>query len=299
MGVKRGMRSNSAKFSEPSPSKVNKPLLGGDENPSTEEQWIILPFFEDYLLDKSLNWDSVPCSEDPPYTTCGEPDDLLTMDLDLKHIPKLGTCRGDFAPIIDVVFKSHTSISRGWRSWCQRMLAHPPFMDTLQRVHLVHTILEFSSLEINNDSESLLSLLYRWNPTTHTFFTGCQEISLSLDDVYEILRLPLFGDDEVVNTSFSLDESKTVKFLEDVVKKTLKKPILKAPRKGKAPSKEALEDTSVGKDKGSRANFWGWIKYFWREYAYSVDEEANGDYLKEGINFAIGRGCFLPTSPSI
>ena len=116
MGVKRGLRSSFAKFEEPSASKGNKPLLRGDENPSIEEQWIIPPFFEDYLFDKSLDWDSAPCYEDPPYTTCGEPDDLLTIDLELKHIPRLGTCRGDFAPIVDVVFKSHTFISRGRKS---------------------------------------------------------------------------------------------------------------------------------------------------------------------------------------
>ena len=76
------------------------------------------------------------------------------------------------------------------------------------------------------------------------------------------MRLPLFGDGKVVNISLSLNESKAVKFLEDVVKKTLKKPVLKATRKGKAPNEEVLEDTSVGEDKGSRANFWGWIRYF-------------------------------------
>ena len=69
------------------------------------------------------------------------------------------------------------------------------------------------------------------------------------------MRLPLFKDGEVVNISLSLDKSKPVKFLEDVVKKTLKKPILKAARKGKVPSEEVPEDTSVGEDKGSRANF--------------------------------------------
>ena len=116
---------------------------------------------------------------------------------------------------------------------------------------LVHTILVFASLEINKDSESLLSLLYWWNPTTHTFFTGCQEISPSLKEVYEILRLPLFGDGEVVNISLSPDESKTVQFLVDVVKKTLKKPFLKAARKRKAPSEEVTKDTGVGRDKGS------------------------------------------------
>ena len=124
------------------------------------------------------------------------------------------------------------------------------------------TILVFFGLEISKDSESLLSLLYQWNSTTHTFFTGCQEISPSLEDVYEILRLPLFGDGEVVNISLFPDESKVVKFLEDAVKKTLKKPVLKIARKGKAPGEEVLEDTSVGGDKGSKANFWGWIKYF-------------------------------------
>ena len=173
MGVKRGLRSSFVKFSEPSSSKINRPLLKGDENPSIEEQWIIPPFFEDYLFDKNLDWDSVPCFEDPLYIACIELDDLLTMDQDLKHIPRLGTCKGDFSPTIDMVFKSHTFVSRGWRSWCRRVLAHPPFMDILQRVHLVHTVLVFSGLNISKDSESLLSLLYRWISTTHTFFTGC------------------------------------------------------------------------------------------------------------------------------
>ena len=46
-----------------------------------------------------------------------------------------------------------------------------------------------------------------------------------------------------------------MKFLEDAVKKTLKKPILKTTRKGKAPSDEMLEDISFGVNKGSGANF--------------------------------------------
>ena len=184
------------------------------------------------------------------------------MDLELKHIPRLGTCRRDFSPTIDVVFKSHTSISRGWKSWCRMVFAHPPFMDILQRVKFVETNLVFSNLEISKDSESLLSLLYWWNSVSHTFFIGCQEISISLEDVYEILRLPLFGHGEVVNISLSFDESKAVKFLEDAIEKTLKKPILKVARREKAPNEEVLEDASVGGDKGSRANFWGWIRYF-------------------------------------
>ena len=65
----------------------------------------------------------------------------------------------------------------------------------------------------------------------------------------------MFEDGEVVNISLSPDESKAVKFLEDAVKKTLKKPVLKATRKGKVLSDEVPKDTSVGRDKGSKANF--------------------------------------------
>ena len=96
MGVKRDLGSNSAKFVEPSALKGNRPLLGAEENPSIEEQFP--PFFKDNQFDKSLDWDSTLCSEDPPYTACGEHDDLFTMDLELKHIPRLDTCKGDFAP---------------------------------------------------------------------------------------------------------------------------------------------------------------------------------------------------------
>ena len=66
-----------------------------------------------YLFDKSFDWDSIPCSSDPPDTAYGKLDDLLTIDLDLKHIPWLDTCIGDFAPTTNVVFKYHTSISKG------------------------------------------------------------------------------------------------------------------------------------------------------------------------------------------
>lgn len=203
---------------------------------SIEVHWVIPSFLEDNLSNKSFDWESFPHSEEPPYTACGEPEDLLSINLDLKHIPMLGTCRGDFATM-DVVFKYYTYVSKGWRSWCRRVLMDPSFVD------------------INKDIEGLLSLLYRWNSTTHTFFIGFQEVSPSLEDVFEILRLLLFIEGDMVNIPLSSEETKFVKFLEVTVKKTLKKPILKVARKGKAPNEEAMDDTNVSGDKGSKTNF--------------------------------------------
>lgn len=167
-------------------------------------------------------------------------------------------------------------------------------MEILQKVHLVHTVSVFSNLDISKDSESLISLMYCYNSTTHTFFTKCQEVFPSLKDVYEILQLCLFGDGEMANVSLSPDEAKVVKFLEKAVKKTLKKPILKAVRKGKAPSDEVPKNVSVGVDKGCKVNFWGWIRYFLREYADGMNEEASLDSLKEGTNFVVGEGNSSP-----
>ena len=113
MGAKRTLRSSSSKAIKPLTPKINRQLLRGDENTSTKEQCIISPFFEDYLFDKSFDCDSIPCYSDPLYMECKELDDLLTMDLDLKHIPLLGTCKGDVTSTIDVVFKFHTSVSKG------------------------------------------------------------------------------------------------------------------------------------------------------------------------------------------
>ena len=71
----------------------------------------------------------------------------------------------------------------------------------------------------------------------------------------------MFGDGEVANIFLSLDEAKAIKFLEDVVRKPWRSQFWKIARKGKAPSDEILEDISASVDKGSRANFWGRIRY--------------------------------------
>lgn len=225
MGSKLALRSYSSKIIETTNPMINRPLLGGDENPLVEEHWVIPYFLGDNLFDESFDWESLPYSKDPTYIACGEPDDLLIIDLDLKHIPWLGTYRGDFDPSTNVVFKSHTSISKGKRSWCRRVLTNPFYVKILQKVQLMDIILVFSWLDISKDTEGLLSLLYRWNSTTHTFFMGCQEVSPSLEDVYEILRLPLFGEGDVTNIPLTSKEAKTMKFLKDAVKKNLKKPI--------------------------------------------------------------------------
>ena len=102
----------------------------------------------------------------------------------------------------------------------------------------------------------------------------------------------MFWDGEVANISFSPDKAKAMKFLEDAVLKTLKKLVLKVARKGKAPTKEMLEDTSVGGAKGSWVTFGDGLDTSGgsMEYVDGVDEEANSDSSKEGTEFVVGEG---------
>ena len=99
----------------------------------------------------------------------------------------------------------------------------------------------------------------------------------------------MFWDGEVANISFSPDKAKAMKFLEDAVMKTLKKPVLKVARKGKAPTEEVLEDTSVGGANGSWVTFGDGLDTSRgsMKYVDGMDEEANSDSSKEGTDFVV------------
>jgi hypothetical protein len=145
-------------------------LLGGSENPPAPESWANSNFFEDYLFDKTpLKSFHVCNSDDHPFLVYSVPDHLLLMDIDLKQIPRLVVSRGDFAPSVDVVFKSHILASKGWKSWCQH-LEKSSYMSNLQQVQLFETVLAFFTLDISKDAGGLMPLLYHWNLLAHTFF---------------------------------------------------------------------------------------------------------------------------------
>ena len=71
MGFKRTLRSTSSKITKALTPKIGRQLLGGEENPSVKEQWIIPSFFGDNLFDKSFAWESLPYPMEPPYMACG------------------------------------------------------------------------------------------------------------------------------------------------------------------------------------------------------------------------------------
>ena len=86
MGAKRTIRSNSSKVVEPSTPKINRPLMGGDEILQPMSSGSFPLSLKTTCLIKVLIG-TVPYTLDLPYMACGELGDLLTMDLDLKHIP--------------------------------------------------------------------------------------------------------------------------------------------------------------------------------------------------------------------
>ena len=162
MAPQRQLCSTSKALEDPEVPKGNKALLGGSENPPTPESWADPSFFEDYLFDKTpLKSFHVYNNDDPPLLSYGEPDHILLMDINLKQISRLAISRGDFSPIVDVVFKSHTSTSKGWKSWCTSILKNPTYLAMLQQVQLFETVLAFSTLDISKYASGLIPLLYR------------------------------------------------------------------------------------------------------------------------------------------
>ncbi|KAJ1394090.1 CHD3-type chromatin-remodeling factor PICKLE [Sesbania bispinosa] len=62
--------------------------------------------------------------------------------------------------------------------------------------------------------EDLNCVIQRWSSTTHTFFTAWGEFAPTLEDVYVLLKLPLFGDYDITSSpidSHILDKAKELK----------------------------------------------------------------------------------------
>ena len=199
MAPQRHLCSTSKASEDPEVPKGNKTLLGGSENPLAPKSWANPNFFEDYLFDKTpLKSFHVCNSDDPPLLVYSVLDHLLLMDIDLKQIPRVVVSRGDFALVLMLFSNLILQLLKDGKVGAS-ILKNPTYMSKLQQVQLFETILAFSTLDISKDASGLMPLLCCWNSQAHTFFTHCGEIAPSLENVVEILRLPLFGDNDVSN----------------------------------------------------------------------------------------------------
>ena len=108
-------------------------------------------------------------------------------------IPNLDICKGS-SLLMPILFKFESSTSLGWKEWVDTELFDVGFMTALQQASVLKAIISSQCLSNYRDFFNLHHLVRWWCSTNHTFFLSCDEITVTLEDVANLLLQPILGD---------------------------------------------------------------------------------------------------------
>ncbi|KAF4357139.1 hypothetical protein F8388_002344 [Cannabis sativa] len=95
--------------------------------------------------------------------------------------------RNDF----EIDYRSLSGAINGWKDWITSVLTR--FQAPLKSVGILSSMWVCFGIEIFRDVTILNQLVSCWCPTTHTFLVNWGEFSVTLEDVYALLLLPICG----------------------------------------------------------------------------------------------------------
>uniref|UniRef100_A0A2N9H6Y4 Aminotransferase-like plant mobile domain-containing protein n=1 Tax=Fagus sylvatica TaxID=28930 RepID=A0A2N9H6Y4_FAGSY len=95
---------------------------------------------------------------------------------------------------VSLVFYFQCSRAVEWADWIDSELADRGFCDCLERAGVLRSILISRCSNMYRDTEALRQLVWRWCPSTHTFFFAHGELTVTLEDVENHWLLPILGD---------------------------------------------------------------------------------------------------------
>ena len=105
-----------------------------------------------------------------------------------------------------ILFKFGSSTTLGWKEWVDKELFDEGFMEVLHRADVLKAIISLRYLSNYRDLFNLCHLVRRWCTATHTFFLSCDEITVTLEDMANLLLLPILGDVDPRALELSLEE---------------------------------------------------------------------------------------------
>ena len=120
-------------------------------------------------------------------------------------IPVLVIRQGTSLPV-PIHFEFGSSTALGWKEWVNNKLFDTDFIGLLQRAGVLKAIVSSRCLSNFRDLFNLCHLVCRWCTTTHTFFSSCSEVTVTLKDVANQLLLPILRDVDPATLELSLEE---------------------------------------------------------------------------------------------
>ncbi|KAK9906290.1 hypothetical protein M0R45_002625 [Rubus argutus] len=120
-----------------------------------------------------------------------------------RSISRLLIERGEYSAV-PICFQHFSKAATGWSEWVNSELEFKS-KKTIVETGLAVPLLLSSFCEIFKDDIFLRHVVRRWSPQTHTFVCSWGEFTPTLEDVYNIMRLPITGDTDPFD--LTLDES--------------------------------------------------------------------------------------------
>ncbi|KAJ1396103.1 Aminotransferase-like, plant mobile domain [Sesbania bispinosa] len=118
-------------------------------------------------------------------------------------------------PWSPIIFSTRYTFTGCWAEWVDHIFANDtPFVDILNKVGIADAIKLSHRLGAFRKVDDLEYLVQRWSHITHTFYTAWGEFTPPLEDVYVLLKLPVFGDCDITNIvveSHLIDMAKDLK----------------------------------------------------------------------------------------
>lgn len=177
---------------------------------------------------------------------------------------RLGVERGDH-PYAFPAWDSYCSSGSGLEIWTEEIMENPDFCKVLEEAGIMAAVANNHRLNVRRSSSWLDTMLSRWSVDSHTFVTVWGEVGPTLEDVAELMHLPIVGDVDPTRLESTARET--------AIKSELTSSVLAASRAvshyGRAAAKKSDAGSSQVEPKGSKVShkntFKGWTMHWYRD----------------------------------
>lgn len=143
----------------------------------------------------------------------GAPHEFVTCFVPPNSISRLLIERGDY-PAVPICFKYSSKPVTGWSEWICHEMEQEEYGEAINEAGARISLFISGFCEVYKDDICLRHVVRRWSPITHTFICSWGEFTPTLEDVSNIMRLPLTGDANPFNIVLDRDEQGRLEILE-------------------------------------------------------------------------------------
>ncbi|GLT28223.1 hypothetical protein SLA2020_031720 [Shorea laevis] len=107
------------------------------------------------------------------------------------------------------IFAFPSDKTEHWSSWAKEMLVDDGFVEIFCATGVLKSVVLSQTLHINGNVECLHRLVRRWCMSSHTFVLAFGEITVTLEDVENMMLLPIVGEEDPWHIALTSEERTT------------------------------------------------------------------------------------------